>query len=171
MKRKELEFTDSQYARIFTALSPDRKRQLFEHLTPSEVAIGEYKDPKIFKDIIQSFLIGYLDIGTYVALGGTCRYFSKLFKTRDHRDVQQIQRYYYLNTKLACANDVMQKIFRYVFYDKIIRKLKLPFVDTTIKTWADVEKSMAKTQFWIKMEGVNILYPTGFIRKINAKKA
>jgi hypothetical protein len=171
MKRKEVEFTDDQYARIVTALSPDRKRQLLEHLTADEVAIGKYKDPKIFKDIIQNFLIGYLDIGTYVALGSTCKRFYKLFRTRNYSSVKHIQVCYLFNAtdELAAASNTIQEIFRYVFYNKIIMELKLPFIDTSIKTWAGVEKSMAKTQFWIKMEGVNIQYPTGFIRKINGK--
>jgi hypothetical protein len=140
MKRKGVE--------IIIADASDHKRQL-----------AIYRDPRLFKDIIATYLVKYLDVNTYRTLKNTCRYFYKTLLISDHPSYDRFLLYYNaaVSVKFSSVRADASILFWYFLYRGFICHMKPP-----------VRKSVIfESNTWISFKGFSIHHPTGFVRAHN----
>ena len=93
-----------------------------------QLAIGDYRDPKLFKDIIQAYLIKYLDVNTYIMLKNTCRFFYTTLLISDHQSYNRLLSYYNNDppAKFSTVCNDASDLFWYLLYRGFICNMKLP---------------------------------------------
>ena len=154
-------FTEDQCNRIFASLTPARKRALIGNLNSTELNVGYYVDPKLFKDILPIVTL-YLDITTWSRLKRACTTFARLLQLP--HPVPLIIAYYHQNAQVPRVYEYLKTNFW--FY--INRFMKAIHYSMTNYSYLNLKHnilsgSSVRVNFPFKHDNFHVHYPTGYI--------
>ena len=160
MKRLLEEYTEGQCDRVFSALSPNRKRRLLRELSEQELQRGAYVEPQTLRDVLRLIVSCGLDLRTWRALKLVCRAFNELLLVPPQ--VEYIRQHHY-----EYADEQVLRVRKEVFWPWLVRFIALSGVRSRRFTLAEYKAAVMDTRnnrvYVDFVGGFSVRYPQGII--------